>query len=89
MYIKMLKEMRQRTPRISTRTLWRNCNDLKIDARFTMRCIKIFCVAFMGGRFIQNLVLAFISLQTAVSNSVNIVSPEDGETSMKITGCTW
>jgi hypothetical protein len=38
----------------------------------------------------KNLVVAFISADSSqLMAGVNIVSPEDGETSMKIIGCKW
>jgi hypothetical protein len=60
-------------------------NELKIDdARFTMR-YQNFVLRFMEPiDFFKNLVIAFISSDTSpLMAGVNIVSPEDGETSMK------
>jgi hypothetical protein len=60
-------------------------NDLKIDdARFTMR-YQNFVLRFMEPvDLFKNLVVAFISADSSpLIAGVNIVSPEDGETSMK------
>jgi adenosine deaminase/adenosine deaminase CECR1 len=60
-------------------------NDLKIDdARFTMR-YQNFVLRFMEPvDLFKNLVIAFISADSSpLMAGVNIVSPEDGETSMK------
>ena len=60
-------------------------NDLKIDdSRFTMR-YQNFVLRFMEPvDLFKNLVIAFISADTSpLMAGVNIVSPEDGETSMK------
>ncbi|NGY37130.1 adenosine deaminase [Flavobacterium sp. XN-5] len=60
-------------------------NDLKIDdQRFTMR-YQNFVLRFMEPvDLFKNLVVAFISAdKSALMAGVNIVSPEDGETSMK------
>jgi hypothetical protein len=60
-------------------------NDLKIDdARFTMR-YQNFVLRFMEPvDLFKNLVVAFISADSSpLMAGVNIVSPEDGETSMK------
>lgn len=60
-------------------------NDLKIDdAHFTMR-YQNFVLRFMEPvDLFKNLVVAFISADSsALMAGVNIVSPEDGETSMK------
>jgi hypothetical protein len=60
-------------------------NDLKIDdARFTMR-YQNFVLRFMEPvALFKNLVIAFISADSSpLMAGVNIVSPEDGETSMK------
>ena len=60
-------------------------NDLKIDdARFTMR-YQNFVLRFMEPvDLFKNLVIAFISADgSQLMAGVNIVSPEDGETSMK------
>lgn len=60
-------------------------NDLKIDNnRFTMR-YQNFVLRFMEPvDLFKNLVVAFISANTSpLMAGVNIVSPEDGETSMK------
>jgi hypothetical protein len=60
-------------------------NDLKIDdARFTMR-YQNFVLRFMEPvDLFKNLVVAFISANSStLMAGVNIVSPEDGETSMK------
>jgi hypothetical protein len=60
-------------------------NELKIDdARFTMR-YQNFVLRFMEPvDLFKNLVVAFISAESSpLMAGVNIVSPEDGETSMK------
>jgi hypothetical protein len=60
-------------------------NDLKIDdSRFTMR-YQNFVLRFMEPvDLFKNLVIAFISADSSpLMAGVNIVSPEDGETSMK------
>ncbi|MFQ3173344.1 MAG: hypothetical protein ACI8W0_000434 [Flavobacterium sp.] len=60
-------------------------NDLKIDdARFTMR-YQNFVLRFMEPvDLFKNLIVAFISADSSpLMAGVNIVSPEDGETSMK------
>jgi hypothetical protein len=60
-------------------------NDLKIDdSRFTMR-YQNFVLRFMEPvNLFKNLVIAFISADSSpLMAGVNIVSPEDGETSMK------
>ncbi|MFV8325378.1 adenosine deaminase [Flavobacterium sp. ZS1P14] len=60
-------------------------NDLKIDdAKFTMR-YQNFVLRFMEPvDLFKNLVIAFISADSSpLMAGVNIVSPEDGETSMK------